>query len=358
MRPGRPAAAAMASLLVAAMAGQPVLAQWVTRGERWYPRGPWMWATARELPQFQREANGIDFGHAHLAETLLKTQDPQEVETARREVLDFIFSWPAVKPDEAQIAPTFTRMAWEAQRAFDWAHELHQTLYDLFASGKVADKQSAYRRILANYLKKPEAITPHPLDHHGGLWSFPESRAFSRKFPLFNAQIWSYHWLQAAAYDAQLQGDAGRQRELIPRLVEHYHGYLREPPVSWGFMPVFGEVAGHFTSLYPEAASIFDNLHMLHDNIDDVLSSPERFPDMRAKRRRILEILAIYLHRNHEPADRQAAYHRPAMGMGGVPHGGGEHAGMQHGATGAGAPPSAQDVLEGRVKPHAPSHHP
>lgn len=64
--------------------------QWMTRDHRWQPRGPWNWAIPRELPQLFREFNGIDFGHAHLAETLLRTQDPEPVERARVEILDFI----------------------------------------------------------------------------------------------------------------------------------------------------------------------------------------------------------------------------------------------------------------------------
>lgn len=166
-----------AVLLAAAV---PAIAQWVIRDHRWPPRGAWNWALPKELPKLYREFNGIDFGHAHLAETLLRTQDQRRVEQARLQVLDFIFSSPRVPPDEEQVAPTFVRMVWEAQRAFNWAHTLHRSLYDLFASD-VADKQAAYRRILADYLDKPEAITPHPLDHHGKLWSFPESKAFRDK---------------------------------------------------------------------------------------------------------------------------------------------------------------------------------
>jgi hypothetical protein len=342
MRPRRLVLCAAASAAIVSTC----LAQWVTRGDRWYPRGPWMWAMTRELPHFRRESNGIDFGHAHLAETLLRTQNPQAVEKARLEVLDFIFSWPAVKPDEEQVAPTFVRMAWEAQRAFDWAHALHQSLYDLFASSDVKDKERGYREIVGNYLEKPEAITSHRLDHHGKLWGFPESKSFKSKFPMFNVQIWSYHWLQAATYDVQLKGDATRQRELLPRLIEHYHGYLRQPPVEWNFMPMFEQAAPEFTRRFPEAASILNNLHMLHDNIDDVLCSPERYPDARSKRKRILEILDIYLHRQHEPADRFAEYHMSGMGMGEM-----KHEGM--GAMTSGQqPPSADDVLDGRVKPH------
>lgn len=92
-------------------------------------------------------------------------------------------------------------MVWEAQRAFNWAHTFHRSLYDLFASDQIQDKEGAYRKILANYLEKPEAITSHRLDHHGMLWSFPESKSFSDKFRKFNTQIWAYRWLQAATYD-------------------------------------------------------------------------------------------------------------------------------------------------------------
>jgi hypothetical protein len=68
---------------VALFVGVPTAGQWVTRDHRWQPRGPWNWAVPRELPQLFREFNGIDFGHAHLAETLLRTQDPEQVERTR-----------------------------------------------------------------------------------------------------------------------------------------------------------------------------------------------------------------------------------------------------------------------------------
>jgi hypothetical protein len=287
--------AALCVILMGSTAG----GQWVTRDHRWPTRGPWMWALPRELPELYREFNGIDFGHAHIAETLLRTQDLDEVERARLEVLDFIFSRPAVPPDEKQIAPTFARLAWEAEKAFSWAHRLHRSLYDLFAADGAIDKEAAYRRILDDYLSKPEAITPLALDHHHALWSFPESRSFHEKFTKFNTQIWAYHWLQAAAYDVQLLGDAARQRKLFEPVIAFYHDYLRNPPTDWEMMPMMMEGAPRFSSEFPEAAAIFDNLHMLHDNINDVLASPELFPTHEARRKRIVELVEIYLHRNH-----------------------------------------------------------
>jgi hypothetical protein len=329
------------TLALAFVAAAPASAQWTARNERFHMRGPWNWSLNRELNQLYREFNGIDFGHAHLAETLLHTQDPDAIEKARLEVLDFIFSEPSVPPDEDQISPEFTRMAWEVRRSFNWAHTLHRSLYDLFASDKVADKKAAYQRILADYLEKPEAITHHHLDLHGKLWGFPESKAFRDKFPKFNTQIWAYHWLQAAAYDVQLMGDASKQRELMPRIIEHYHGYLREPPVHWQMMPMFMEAAPEFTKQFPEAAAIFDNLHMLHDNMDDILCRPDLYPTRSSQREAMLRILEIYLHRNHEPVVKYPDYHAPHTTPNGDAHG--QHEGMsEH------RPPSAAEVLEGK----------
>lgn len=304
-------------------------AQWVARDRRWPMRGPWVWSLRTELPRLYREMNGIDFGHAHLAETLLKTQDPAKVEKARLEVLDFIYSSPPVAPDEEQIAPTASRLVWEVQRAFSWTHSFHRGLYDLFASDNVKDKEAVYKKMLADYLSKPEAISSHPLDHHGRMWSYPESKTFRDKFPKFNSQIWAYHWLQGAVYDVQLMGNATKQRELMPDIIRHYHGYLVKPPVDWQMMPMIGETAPMFAARFPEAAAIFDNLHMMHDNLDDVLSRPDLYPTIQAKRKAILMILPIYLHKNHAPTDRYAEYHGKPMEGG--------HGGMDMGPP----PPSA-----------------
>lgn len=343
------ACSALAAALALAAPGE---AQWTARDKRWPPRGPWMWALAAELPQLYREFNGIDFGHAHLAETLLHTQDAAEVEKARLEVLDFIFSSPTVPPDEEQVGPTLVRMVWEVQKAFNWAHTLHRSLYDLFASDDVQDKQAAYRQILADYLEKPEAITSHPLDHHGRLWSFPESKTFRDKFPKFNSQIWAYHWLQAAAYDVQLMGAAARQRELFGPVIRHYHSYLEKPPLEWRHMPMMNEGAPEFARRFPEAAAIFDNLHMLHDNLDDVLCRPDLYPGWKDQREALLRILPIYLHRNHAADEPYAEYHMPAR----HPHD--VHLEKREGLTGheehgrGPRPPSAGKVLarRGRIQ--------
>lgn len=292
------------------------LGEWFEqRNHLFYLRGPWNWALHRTLPDLSAEFNGIDFGHAHLAETLLNTHDDAAVEQARLEILAFINSKPSLPPDEAFIAPTFHRLVWEVQNVFDWAHQLHRDLYDLFAAENVVDKEAAYREILAYYLAQPQAITLLALDHAGALWSFPESRHFVQRFPKFNAQIWAYHWLQAKVAEVQLGRSVAEQRTALTPVLAEYHGYLATPPLHWAFMPMLQEVAPTFSRRFPDAANIFNNLHMLHDNIDDVLASPELFPTLAAKRERIYFLLGIYLHGNHQPGDDRYSQYRAPAGM-------------------------------------------
>jgi hypothetical protein len=109
-------------------------------------------------------------------------------------------------------------------------------------------------------------------------------------------------------------------------------------------MPMLQDVAPTFSQRFPEAANIFNNLHMLHDNIDDVLASPELFPSIEAKRERIYQLLAIYLHRNHQPGDTRYARYRAPVGM---EHHHGGHAGATvpaaPGQTPASGPPAEPD---------------
>jgi hypothetical protein len=57
-------------------------------------------------------------------------------------------------------------------------------------------------------------------------------------------------------------------------------------------MPMSAAIAPHFTSRYPEAAAIFDNLHALHDVVSDILASSDL--SRSAKRRAALVAAAQY----------------------------------------------------------------
>jgi hypothetical protein len=116
-------------------------------------------------------------------------------------------------------------------------------------------------------------------------------------------------------------------------------------------MPMLAEGAPNFSKRFPGAAAIFDNLHMLHDNMDDILVRPDLYPTLDAKRAAMLKILPIYLNRNHGANDLYTDFEaKPGMPMG--QHGGGmpmqgEMQMMDMGPR----PPSVQEVLAGTAPP-------
>jgi len=284
------------ALALMALSAPSAQAQFEPRDKRFYDRAVWNFALRDNLPDLDIEFNGVDFGHSNLYENLLLTgakSIPAIEEVARMQTLRFISSKPVLPPNEEAIAPTYMKLAWRAQNTFDEAHALHRATYDIYVSEGITDKDAALREALAFYQRSPYAITARPLDHKR-LDSFPYSKSFRRKFPLFNATIWAYHYLQVVVYDVLLAApDLDSKGKAVQPILATYRGYLERPPVQWAFMPLTAELSPKFAARYPEIANIFDNLHMLHDNISDTLVS-DLFPTWEAKRAEIYRILDSY----------------------------------------------------------------
>ena len=265
------------------------------RDKRFYYRALWNFALREDLAELDSEFNGVDFGHSNLYENLLLTGGkdiPAIDDRARKETLAFIATKPRLNPNEEAIAPTYMKLAWRAQNTFDEAHALHRATYDIMASDE-REKDRALKDVLAYYQESAYAITAKRLDHHR-LDQFPYSKTFRQRFPLFNATIWSYHYLQVAVYDPlQAARDLDTKKQAVRPILAAYRRYLEQPPVEWTFMPLTAELSPVFAARYPEIANIFDNLHMLHDNISDILAS-ESLPTWEAKRAEIYRLVDTY----------------------------------------------------------------
>ncbi len=270
-------------------------AQIEQRDKRFYYRALWNFALRENLKELDVEFNGVDFGHSNLYENLLLTgarDVPAIEEKARKETLQFIYSRPVLNPNEEAIAPTYMKLAWKAQNTFDEAHALHRSTYDIYVSD-LADKDTAIRKVLAFYQDSEYAITATRLDHQR-LDAFPYSKSFRRKFPLFNATIWAYHYLQVVVYDVLAAApDLPAKQKAVEPILRTYHGYLDTPPVAWTFMPMTGELSPKFAIEYPEIVNIFDNLHMMHDTISDILTT-DLLPTWEEKRKEIYRITQAY----------------------------------------------------------------
>ncbi|WHZ24479.1 MAG: hypothetical protein OJF47_003591 [Nitrospira sp.] len=288
----RPAGFILTATIALVMAA---CSQFEPRDKRFYYRALWNFALREDLAELDSEFNGVDFGHSNLYENLLLTggNNVQAIEDrARKETLAFIATKPRLNPNEEAIAPTYMKLAWRAQNTFDEAHALHRATYDIVVSDE-PDKDRAIRNVLAYYQDSAYALTSERLDHRR-LDQFPYSQSFRKRFPLFNATIWAYHYLQVAVYDPlQATQALTAKTQAVRPILMTYRGYLAQPPVQWTFMPLTAELSPLFASRYPEIANIFDNLHMLHDNISDILTS-ELLPTWEAKRAEIYRLVNTY----------------------------------------------------------------
>jgi hypothetical protein len=101
------------------------------------------------------------------------------------------------------------------------------------------------------------------------------SRTFRKDFPKFNGLIWAYHWLQVGLYEPYLEGQTEAERKAgVQATVARFWSMLEDPPRRMPkVMPMTSAVAPKFSAAHPRAAVIFDNLHMMHDIISDILTA-------------------------------------------------------------------------------------
>jgi hypothetical protein len=173
---------------------------------------------------------------------------------------------------------------------------LHRQIYDVLADDRLDStaRDQSVARLLRYYASRRDlalSALPKSMDLMEGA---PYSLAFRRQNPKFNGLLWSYHWYQMVVYDALLatRNRAGRQ-ENVDAATTRFWALLADPPTSMpSTMPLTPAVAPRFTSRYPDAAIIFDNLHSLHDVVADILTSP--LIPARDKRSAILHALRTF----------------------------------------------------------------
>jgi hypothetical protein len=112
------------------------------------------------------------------------------------------------------------------------------------------------------------------------------SKAFRRTFPSFNLLIWSYHWFQIRLYEALLKPTRAERDVAVRNTVTEFFALINDLPDSAPFdmMPETAVEAPTLAKLFPKMPAAFDNNHMLHDIVSDLLVSPRVAEDqMRAE---------------------------------------------------------------------------
>jgi hypothetical protein len=313
-------------LLAVALAGNADAQQ---RDQQFYYPGSFNWQFLKRYPEAARLFNAFDYGHAILYETLY-AEPERAVERLEERELRFIVGDLLVHPPRFAIAeeavqPRYSRIAARARLMFDWAHLLHRQIYDVYADPRIpaAEKSALVERLTDYYLSfRAAAFTDRPKAME--LMEGQEySQTFRRRFPKFNALIWAYHWLQVGLYEAFLEPPSGADyRAEVDATVARFRRMLDSlPSTAPLIMPMTSAVAPNFAARHPRAAIIFDNLHMMHDIISDILASSTIPRDEKA--RAIATALDRFQDGEHDVMEME---HWKMMGemMGGVEKMGGQ----------------------------------
>lgn len=251
------------------------------RNEQFYYPGGFNWQFLKSYPEGARLFNAFDYGHAVLYERLY-TESPGDRGAALEKEFQLLTNDLLIRPPRFAIAeeviePAYAKLAWQAKQMFDWAHVLHRQIYDLYADERLSPeaRDSLIERVTDYYLSRKEyAFAPVPKS-----MALMDEQYFSQVFrkaqPKFNGLIWAYHWLQVGLYEPLILGKTPAEKKAgVKATLARFWTMLEDPP--GGFpksMPMTSAIAPHFSAKHPRAAVIFDNLHMMHDIISDVLTA-------------------------------------------------------------------------------------
>jgi hypothetical protein len=315
------AAAGVAVLGCAAGVPAPAHGQWSTVYEQTYLPARHNWAFRKNYAAADRLFNAFDYGHAILYETLY-TRPDAPASLLEERIYDRLTRRILVRPprlplEEAAIEIEYAKLVPEAKVMFDWAHILHRQAYDVWADENipVEAKDAHIAEVLDYYLSRRDlafSTQPKSMDLMDGQYY---SLAFRERFPKFNGLIWAYHWLQVGLYEPLIAArDADERQALVSATVGRFWQMLENPPETMPYlMPMTAAVAPLFTERYPEIAIIFDNLHMMHDVVSDILASPE----VPRNRKRAEIIRAVELFRDDTSfVTSREEWRRMAVGMG------------------------------------------
>lgn len=251
------------------------------RNEQFYYPGSFNWQFLKVYPEAARLFNAFDYGHAVLYERLL-TKPAAEREAALEKEYQFLTTDLLIRPPKFAVAeeviePAYAKLAWQAKQMFDWAHLLHRQIYDIYSDERIAPaaKDALIEKVTDYYLSREDlAFTSVPKS----MALMDEqyfSQVFRKRHEKFNGLIWAYHWLQVGLYEPLILGQTPAERKSgLKATLARFWSMLEDPPARFPrMMPMTATIAPAFSAAHPRAAVIFDNLHMMHDIISDILAS-------------------------------------------------------------------------------------
>lgn len=277
-----------------------------------YRRGPYNLALYYRHNETFRNGAAIHFAHAvqHdiLQLTPLSEHEKTDAETDARYV-DYILNHRArTEPTMEYYGPYTARFAWMIYRAIDWTHMHHEQTYDVMSERSIPwDRKKEWTDKTVQYYlsKNPEiARSCAPLDvtmRRAATMMKPYFGYFRNKYPKSNNFFFAAHWWHPAIYEAQMIGGNDQDQDEIVRATDRvmYDQVLKERPQR---MLLSRELMPRYSRMSPESANIFDNLHMLHGIVYDILAYEGwSIEEKRAELYRVAKAMA------YQPGDEKLA---------------------------------------------------
>lgn len=257
------------------------------RDEQFYYPGGFNWRFVKNYPAGARLFNAFDYGHSVLYEKLYTETGATQAAALEKEYLylttDLLIRPPRFAIVEEAVMPGYAKFAWRAKQMFDWAHILHRQIYDIYSDHRLspARKDSLIEEVTDYYLGREEYAFLAVPKSMALMDDQYYSQAFREAYPKFNGLIWAYHWLQVGLYEPYIDA-MNRPPEQIPSetksgvqaTLARFWSMLEDAPNRFPkVMPMTSAIAPQFSAAHPRAAVIFDNLHMMHDIISDILQN-------------------------------------------------------------------------------------
>jgi hypothetical protein len=257
----------------------------------WYPLPKEAYSFGKLYPEAQRMLYAFDYGHALVYERLLinkgKISDPEKFEKdLLKDIFAILKNPPDVKNDEGDIAPNYVYAFPLAINLFDWSHMLHQFVFDVLATSE--DRGESMKARINQLFDQYKANKALAITEKCKTMIFMDghyfSKSFRQNFPSFNLLIWSYHWFQIKLYEDLMAPTKLERDANVQKTIKEFWEMVSDLPDSADFdmMPEVSKVAPTLAKAFPMLPGAFDNNHMLHDIVSDILTS-EKVPMNKVK---------------------------------------------------------------------------
>lgn len=231
----------------------------------------------RLYPEAASVLNAFDAGHAMLYERLFtdETSLPEEIEEEVYAEMARMIEERSIREPVSlrQAMPEFAAFAPEVVDVLDSAHRLHRQMYEIYADPGVSDKAAAVAAARARYEDGTGLALPAVPKSMRIMYDYPHSGVFREEYPQSNGLVWASHWFQLALYESLLLPREEQRAQGVETILARFRAKLSDPPASApAEMPTAPAIAPELVRRHPEIAAVFDNLHMLHDVIADILA--------------------------------------------------------------------------------------